>query len=813
MKKTKVGGLATLLLAVALTATAQVPETISYQGRVTVAGTNFNGTGQFKFALVSQGQAVVTRKATATRTIGPFLGNIASVTVTDGGTGYPSVPNVRAIDPLRFGSGASLTAIVSGGQVTGVTINSGGVNYSAQTYIDFAAPPAQTLYQTFWSHDGTSADGSEPASAIALPIDQGLVTVLLGNPAVTNMIPLPASVFTNADARLRLWFNDGVQGFSKLSPDQPLGAVGYAMMAAGLPAGAVTSNQLAAGSVNSSHWSGTLPEAALSTNVALRLGGNAFSGDQTVMAGELGIGTLSPDAALDVRTKIISQGTSGNNHTNLVFKKTLGLGIANAEMVFSHRSTGIELWLYGNNGLNGLRYLQGWNYASNAVSFPANGQTLYIDEGLGRVGVGRKPVADVLEVGGNMSVYGDLTVSGSQALTGDLQAPRLNIGTNQVLSGTYATIAGGRENTNSGSYAAVAGGYRNAAGSSYATVGGGSGNTVDASYATVAGGRDNLASGAYATVAGGTGNTASGNYTSIGGGSGNTASYLYSTVPGGSHNQANGESSFAAGANASALHANSFVWGDGVSTSSSTNGDFTISAHGGVKMTTPRGIGLEPSDNPIITRGYDVFANNAPANKIGLGRWGMFMEPSHLVLGIPGDDLSNRYFAVAKYNTNGTYTSLITVNQSGNLTCNTLTILGGADLAEPFDISGSEIAEGAVVVIDEQNPGHLKASVSPYDTRVAGVVSGANGINPGIQMHQQGLLEGSKNIALTGRVYVQADASNGAIHPGDLLTTSGKPGRAMKVTDHAKAAGAVLGKAMTSLSEGEGVVLVLVTLQ
>ena len=99
------------------------------------------------------------------------------------------------------------------------------------------------------------------------------------------------------------------------------------------------------------------------------------------------------------------------------------------------------------------------------------------------------------------------------------------------------------------------------------------------------------------------------------------------------------------------------------------------------------------------------------------------------------------------------------------------------------------MAEGDVVVIDEANPGQLKLTDQPYDTRVAGVVSGANGVHPGIQMHQQGFLEGGKNVALTGRVYVQADASNGAIKPGDLLTTSSTPGHAMKVSDHAKAAG------------------------
>jgi hypothetical protein len=152
---------------------------------------------------------------------------------------------------------------------------------------------------------------------------------------------------------------------------------------------------------------------------------------------------------------------------------------------------------------------------------------------------------------------------------------------------------------------------------------------------------------------------------------------------------------------------------------------------------------------------------------------------------------------------------------SNNCSVASLTIRGGADLAEPFNITSGngEVPQGAVVVIDEQNPGHLKLSDSPYDTRVAGVVSGANGVNPGIQMHQQGLIEGGKNVALTGRVYVQADASNGAIRPGDMLTTSSTPGHAMKVSDHARAAGAIFGKAMTGLSEGKGMVLVLVTLQ
>lgn len=148
-----------------------------------------------------------------------------------------------------------------------------------------------------------------------------------------------------------------------------------------------------------------------------------------------------------------------------------------------------------------------------------------------------------------------------------------------------------------------------------------------------------------------------------------------------------------------------------------------------------------------------------------------------------------------------------------NLSACTVTIRGGCDLAEPFLMKEEEIAKGSVVVIDDAHPGQLKLSTEAYDTRVAGIVSGANGINPGISLQQEGVLAGGQNVALSGRVYVQADAAFGAIRAGDLLTTSHTPGHAMKVTNHAKAQGAILGKAMSPLDEGKGMVLVLVTLQ
>ena len=149
----------------------------------------------------------------------------------------------------------------------------------------------------------------------------------------------------------------------------------------------------------------------------------------------------------------------------------------------------------------------------------------------------------------------------------------------------------------------------------------------------------------------------------------------------------------------------------------------------------------------------------------------------------------------------------------GTVSVPVLEITGGSDVAEPFQMSCKDLPKGALVVIDDENAGQLKMSERPYDTHVAGIISGANGINPGIQLHQEGALEGGQNVALSGRVYALANASFGAIHAGDLLTTSATPGHCMKATDHARASGAIIGKAMSSLKDGEGMVLVLVTLQ
>lgn len=151
-----------ILLLVALPAAAQVPGVINYQGRVAVGSVNFDGTGQFKFALVN----------------------------TNGST-------------------------------------------------------------TYWSNDGSISAGSQPTTAVSLTVTKGLYSVQLGDTTLTNMTAVPASIFNNTDVRLRIWFNDGVNGSQLLTPDQRIAAVGYAMMAGSVPSGTITSSMLATGAVGS----------------------------------------------------------------------------------------------------------------------------------------------------------------------------------------------------------------------------------------------------------------------------------------------------------------------------------------------------------------------------------------------------------------------------------------------------------------------------------------------------------------------------------------------------------------------------------
>lgn len=120
--------------------------------------------------------------------------------------------------------------------------------------------------------------------------------------------------------------------------------------------------------------------------------------------------------------------------------------------------------------------------------------------------------------------------------------------------------------------------------------------------------------------------------------------------------------------------------------------------------------------------------------------------------------------------------------------------------------AGADVSAGDCVVLDDD--ARVIPCMQDYDTRVAGIVSGAGGLRPAFVLDRQ--VDGVP-IALMGKAYVRVDADRGPVRIGDLLTTSATPGHAMRVDDVARAAGAMIGKALSALPSGRGTVKVFVS--
>jgi hypothetical protein len=143
------------------------------------------------------------------------------------------------------------------------------LNYAGQVAVNGEAFEGNGLFKfalvsdngtsTYWSSDGTSVDGSEPQSSISVSVNGGLYSVLLGNTAIQGMGAVDPQVFAqHTDAKLRVWFSDGANGFQQLTPDRPFASVPYAFSAgnaktagsASIANGAVTKSMLSSEVIN-----------------------------------------------------------------------------------------------------------------------------------------------------------------------------------------------------------------------------------------------------------------------------------------------------------------------------------------------------------------------------------------------------------------------------------------------------------------------------------------------------------------------------------------------------------------------------------
>jgi hypothetical protein len=220
-----------------------------------------------------------------------------------------------------------------------------GVNFDGSGQFKFAFVNA-TGTTTYWSNDNSSTAGSEPATAVGIPVSKGLYSILLGDATQAHMTIVPATVFVHGDVHLRVWFSDGVKGFQQLTPDRRIAAVGYALMAdsvsdgaittAKIADGAVTSEKLAAGVVQTSNLATgavgntKLANSALTINAGTGLGGGglvSLGGNVSLTnSGVLSLtsgGGITVDAATGVVT-LGSSATSANTASAIVARDASG---------------------------------------------------------------------------------------------------------------------------------------------------------------------------------------------------------------------------------------------------------------------------------------------------------------------------------------------------------------------------------------------------------------------------------------------------------------------------------------------------------
>jgi len=399
-----------------------------------------------------------------------------------------------------------------------------GTGYFKFTLIDAAGQFA------YWQHDASPPNKSsiEPATALALDVDDGLFMVLLGDTSVANMVGLPVTVFTTANLHLRIWFSEDDTTFTQLSPDQPLGMVGYAAHAAQVPNGAIAASQLASSAVtsvkiaNHAVTSNKLDWSTMPVMPSMR--GYAENGpfDTPPVASGVNSIALGVQAEASGLTSTVGGGIA-NRAT--VTRATVGGGSFNrAEGVQSTVAGGHENIAKGENATagGGVANLLDSN-AKNSIIGGGFVNTIYGSDST--IGGGHR----------NFARHQGSTISGGISNRVDHGASVLGGRQNQATN-TLATIGGGAENRASGTHATVGGGYQNRATGAHATIGGGDQNQAINLFATVGGGAENRA------------------------GSVNAGSY--STVPGGFQNVAAGHYSFAAGNRAKASQDGSFVWAD-----------------------------------------------------------------------------------------------------------------------------------------------------------------------------------------------------------------------------------------------------------
>jgi hypothetical protein len=220
------------------------------------------------------------------------------------------------------------------------SVSGQGTAFTYQGRLNDGASLANGSYDLTFTLFDTNGGGSTVAGPLTFPgtgVTNGLFTLTLdfGNEFPGAGRWLEIGVRTN-----------GVGAFVALSPRQPLTSTPYAVRSANAAIAA------SANSVAATNITGAVAEAQLSTNVALRNGGNTFTGDQ-IINGNVGIGTASPPTRLTVVTPDNSYGiehTDGTRRLSSFLGNGAWFGTVSPDPFYLFANDGAPALTIGTNG-------------------------------------------------------------------------------------------------------------------------------------------------------------------------------------------------------------------------------------------------------------------------------------------------------------------------------------------------------------------------------------------------------------------------------------------------------------------------------
>ena len=266
-----------------------------------------------------------------------------------------------------------------------------GTAFTYQGRLDSSGSPANGSYDIAFALFTTNVTGSiyaGPVTNTAVAVTNGLFTTL---------VDFGPGAFIGASNWLVLAVStNGANSFSILAPRQQVTPVPYAIFSA---------NAASASFVAATNISGSLQPTQLPANVALRAGGNTFSGNQLFTNGSVGVGLINPTRIFQIR--------AGTNRVMSLFEGGQASGV-------------------------GIESINDANSANQMLEIRAN-PTVYTT---GNVGIGTLTPTTALQVAGTVTAS---SFSGDGSGLANLSASNLIGGTvaDSLLSTTVALRAGG----------------------------------------------------------------------------------------------------------------------------------------------------------------------------------------------------------------------------------------------------------------------------------------------------------------------------------------------------------------------------------